>query len=62
MPISYTGKVPGPSGNTPAADGRAPEAPADMSAACEQAAGAALAHAESEGRKIAMGVQPPAST
>jgi hypothetical protein len=45
-----------PDGGTETADGQAPQAPADMGAACEQAASAAVAHCEMEGRKVEMGL------
>lgn len=47
-----------PDGGTDTADGRAPEAPADMGAACEQATVSAVAQREQEGRKVAMGMSP----
>lgn len=49
-----------PDGGTDTADGRDPQAPADMGAACEQAAVSAVAQREQEGRKIGMGVSPTA--
>jgi hypothetical protein len=57
MPISYSSSVPGPSGETGSADGQDPSAGMDMSQACQQAADMATSHAESEGRKVAMGVR-----
>jgi len=61
MPINYaTGSPSGSTGETPTADGQADSAPVDMSAAAQQAADAALGHAEAEGRKVAMAVQPAA--
>ena len=60
MPMSSApGQHPGTAGATPAADGRDPSAPADMSAACEDAMSAAMSQREQEGRKAAMGMQPP---
>jgi hypothetical protein len=56
---SAPGQNPGPMRQTPNADGQAADAPQDMSAACEQAVDAAISHGESEGRKVAMGVQQP---
>lgn len=47
-----------PDGGTETADGRAPEAPADMGAACAEAAVSAVAQREQEGRKVAMGMTP----
>lgn len=45
-----------PDGGTETADGRDPQAPADMGAACEAAATSAVAQREQEGRKVAMGM------
>ena len=60
MPMSNAsmrgmGAQPPTTGVAVEADGQAENAPADMSAACEQAASAAVSHCESEGRKVAMG-------
>jgi hypothetical protein len=55
MPMSNAGMQPPTTGVATEADGQAENAPVDMSAACEQAASAAVAHNEMEGRKIAMG-------
>jgi hypothetical protein len=53
MPITMSGgKMPGPSGETSSADGQM--AGADMSAACQQAADASMAHCEAEAGKVAM--------
>jgi hypothetical protein len=63
MPINYAsgGAMPGPSGETASADGQDPSAGMDMSVACSQAADSALAHAASEGAKVAMSVQSSAT-
>lgn len=62
MPINFgaQGDQPGPMGETPNADGQNMAAPMDMGQACQAAADASLAHAEAEGRKVAMGVSPMA--
>lgn len=62
MPITYAsgGAMPGPSGETPSADGQTAEAPMDMSVACQQAADSATAHSVAEAGKVAMGVRPSA--
>lgn len=57
MPMSNApGQSPGTAGEAQAVDGRAPDAPADMSAACEVAAAEAVSQREGEGRKIGMGM------
>lgn len=58
MPINYgaQGDHPGPSGQSPTADGENAAAPMDMGKACQAAADASMAHAEAEGRKVAMGM------
>lgn len=57
MPMSSApGQNPGPGRQTTNADGQSPDAPADMSMACEEAAVAAVAQCEQEGRKVAMGM------
>lgn len=48
--------MPGPSGETPTADGQDMAAPMDMGKACQAAADAATAHAAAEGSKVAMGM------
>jgi hypothetical protein len=62
MPITYAsgGAMPGPSGETLSADGQSPDAPMDMSVACQQAADSATAHSVAEAGKVAMGVRPSA--
>lgn len=45
-----------PDGGSETADGRDPQAPADMGAACEQAAVSAVAQREQEASKVAMGM------
>jgi hypothetical protein len=58
MPITMgaQGDHPGPSGQSPTADGQDAAAPMDMGQACQAAADAATAHAASEGAKVAMGM------
>lgn len=58
MPMSNAsmrGEQPPTTGVSMEADGAAPDAPAEMGSACEQAASAAVSQRVSEGRKVAMG-------
>lgn len=53
--MTMPGEQPPATGVSMEADGQAPNAPADMGSACEQAATAAVAQRVTEGRKVAMG-------
>ena len=60
MPMSNAsmrgqGVQPPTTGVATEADGRAPDAPAEMGSACEQAANLAVSQRVQEGRKVAMG-------
>jgi hypothetical protein len=57
MPMSSApGQNPGPVGQASTADGQAPDAAENMSAACVAAADAAVSQRQQEGRKVAMGM------
>lgn len=55
MPMSSAaGQNPGPARETPNPDGQSEDAPTAISVAAQDAADAAIAHSETEARKVAM--------